>query len=426
MNESIIASLEARETLSDYDTPSVEVTVVAANGARGVAAYAEGVSFGPYYGRSLLDGGVRFAGRGVRNAVTLINTVLAPALIGMDSRNQSVVDAVILGALSEAGVDTAVNVTSPASFAVLKAAAASLSLPLYRHIGGAFAAGIPVPGFLCASGGGRYGRHPGAFDRPNYAFVAYDFPCNDEAEYALWEVENRWENALSKEYGLRIQHNTAMAVPRGLVDTDERLWELMARCIREAGFENRVGLHADFSAGAFYDPERGRYEGLIEAGAKTGDEMLRRIVEIAGNHPFAVIQDPLMHLDLDGFAEITASVDIQVAGCDVFGADIDRLRRCIAGRCFNAAVLRPYRFATFSECAMAAALCNNANIGVMPRDSAGEDEDIVHYAVGLRCGSMCMSGLSSHGNRMGLVEMDIGPRLSFYGKSGLKGGRFAV
>jgi enolase len=89
-------------------------------------------------------------------------------------------------------------------------------------------------------------------------------------------------------------------------------------------------------------------------------------------------------------------------------------------------VLRVQKYPSFSECVKAVSICGQMGIGLMPWDSTGEDIDIIHYAVGFRCGSICMSGLSSHGNKMALIEQEIGPRASFFGSQGLRGKRFAL
>jgi enolase len=426
MKSSIITGIEAWEALSDYMVPAVNVRVTTAGGKQAAASYTEGSGSGPYYGYHLYDGGTRFGGKGVSAAAALINDALAPALVGMDCLSQSVIDHVIITTLAGHGLPVAVNVSSPVSFAVLKAGAACLDMPLFEYIGGAFSAKIPVPGFMGASGSNRYGEHSSAQGKPFYAFVAHDFATNDEADYALWEVETLWENEMAKQYGVRPHRSFSMAIPKGRVQNDGQMWELMAECIEKTGFKGKVGLHADFSASAFYNPQSGCYEGLYDEKKRTREEMIALVTGIVKKYPFVVIQDPLEARDMSGFREITKTVDIQVAGSDIFGTDLQRLGRCAREGCFNTAILRVQKYATFSDCVKAVSICNQLGIGIMPWDSTGEDTDIIHYAVGFRCGSICMSGLNSHGNKMSLIEKTIGPRASFFGSRGLKGRRFAL
>ncbi|MDR1315816.1 MAG: hypothetical protein LBK13_02985 [Spirochaetales bacterium] len=426
MKSSIITRIEAWEALSDYMVPAVNVRITTAGGKQAVSSYTEGLTSGPYYGYHLYDGGNRFGGKGVSAAAALINGTLAPVIIGMDCLSQGIIDHAITETLARRGLPLAVNVSSPLSFAVLKTGAACLEMPLFEYIGGAFAAKIPVPGFLGASGSNRYGEHSLAQGKPNYAFVAHGFSTNDEADYALWEVENLWESEMAKQYGVRPHRSFSMAIPKGRVKDDGQMWQLMAECIEKTGFKDKVGLHADFSAAAFYNAQTSRYEGLYDEKKRTREEMIELLTTIAKKYPFVVIQDPLDAQDMDGFKKITQAVDIQVAGSDIFGTDLERLGRCAREGCFNAAILRVQKYPTFSECVKAVSICHQIGIGIMPWDSTGEDTDIIHYAVGFRCGSICMSGLSSHGNKMALIEKAIGPRALFFGSQGLKGRRFAL
>jgi enolase len=217
-----------------------------------------------------------------------------------------------------------------------------------------------------------------------------------------------------------------MAIPKGRVKNDAQLWELMTRCIEKAGYTGRVGLHADLATTAFFDPQTQSYAGLYDDKKRNREEMINLVIDMAKTYPFVILQDPLEQNDTAGFAAITKSVDIQVAGCDIIGTDPERLRSLGSAGCFNTAVLRVQKYPTFSDCVKAVSICGQLGIGVMPWDSAGEDQDIIHYAVGFRCGSVNMSGLSSHGNKMALIEEEIGPRVSFFGKHGLKGDKFSL
>lgn len=426
MKDFIITSVVARETLSDLMCTAMEVTVTLAGGKTGTATYAPGVAFGPWYGKDLFDAGERYAGKGMKEALGHINGCIVPALVGMDARMQSEMDEAIIAALVQKNIPLATNVTSPVSFAVLKAGAASLGMPLFQYVGGVFAHKIPVPGFLCANGSSRYANNPQAFGRPYYAFVAYDFETHDEADYALWEVESAWEKIAPKEFGVRIHHTSSRAIPKGRVANDGELMEILASAIKTAGFEGKVGLHADFAATAYYDAEKAVYSGIFDGKDRDANEMVALMTELPKKHPLVIIQDPLAAHDTEGFAAITRGTDIAVAASDLFGADLARLEECAAKKCFNTAVLRVHKYPTFSACVQATAICARYDIGLMPMDTAGEDLDIVQYAAGFRAGSIGMSGLSSHGNAMGLVEDEIGPRVSFFGKHGLMGPRFKL
>lgn len=402
------------------------VTVETAGGATGTASYMQSASFGEFYGDSLLDEKKEFEGNGVLSACAIINSVIGPALIGKDAFQQSQIDEIIMDSLRTTHLTCAVNITSPVSFAVLKAAAAAKGEPLYRYLGGASAFTLPVPGFLCASGSNRYGVYDDAQGKPNYAFVAYGFDNHDDADYAIWEVEDAWENMIAKEYGVRPHRGFSMAIPSGRITADQQMWELMNRCIREKGYEGKVGLHADLSAHAFWNAEKNMYAGLFDTQERTRDQMIETVLEMAHKYNFVIIQDPLNTWDLEGYAKLTAESGVQIVGSDVFGTDLDRLHQCLVGKCFNTMLLRVQKYPTFSDCVRAVNMASSYGVGVMPMDSAGEDEDIVDYAIGFHCGTIYMSGPSCHGNWMPLLEDMIGPRVRFFGRYGLKGKAFEL
>jgi len=151
---STIADVNAREILDSRGNPTVEVEVVLENGAFGRAAVPSGASTGAYEAVELRDGGERFLGKGVMQAVDNVKTVIASALIGKDVFDQAGIDALlcqldgtenkaILGANAILGV----------SLAAARAAADCLGMPFYRYIGGVNAKTLPVPMMNILNGG---------------------------------------------------------------------------------------------------------------------------------------------------------------------------------------------------------------------------------------------------------------------------------
>ena len=155
-----IESINAREILAQRGLLGLEVTVICDDGARGVSTPESGVSTGGHEAKFLLDGGERYNGLGVRKAAAVINDVIGPAIKGMDVTRQREIDQAMIdldGTPNKArlGANSIVGV----SLAVIKAAANSANLPLYRYIGGPNACMLPI----CIYGigaGGRY-RDPG-------------------------------------------------------------------------------------------------------------------------------------------------------------------------------------------------------------------------------------------------------------------------
>jgi enolase len=155
-----IKDIKAREILDSRGEPTIEVDVITEDGTLGRADVPCGLSKGEHEALEVRDGGRRYAGRGVRNAVYNVHEVIRPALLGKNSVEQREIDELMIELdgtpnKSKLGSNAIVGV----SLAVAKAAANALGKPLYEHIGGAGPHILPVPvldmiegGLLAASG----------------------------------------------------------------------------------------------------------------------------------------------------------------------------------------------------------------------------------------------------------------------------------
>ena len=152
MYGTIIKDLRARQVYSNRGKPGIEIVVTTENGAEGRAMCTSGVSVGTHEVEFTFDGGKKFGGKGVGKAVDSANNIIGPAIIGMDAAEQAKVDEAILAICPDAKIKLGGNAVAATSAAVLKAGAAALGIPLYRHIGGASAMYLPVPGVAMVAG----------------------------------------------------------------------------------------------------------------------------------------------------------------------------------------------------------------------------------------------------------------------------------
>ena len=150
-----ITSVKAREILDSRGNPTVEVDVALDSGALGRAAVPSGASTGSREAIELRDQDKkRYLGKGVRNVVDHVSTLIAPALIGVSALEQRRLDRILLDLdgtpnKSKLGANAILGV----SLAAAKAAANSLNLPLFRYLGGANAYQLPVPMMNILNGG---------------------------------------------------------------------------------------------------------------------------------------------------------------------------------------------------------------------------------------------------------------------------------
>lgn len=150
-----IVDVYAREILDSRGNPTVEVEVELADGTVGRAAVPSGASTGQFEAVELRDGDKsRYLGKGVRQAVSNVNDVLSPEIVGMDATDQVAVDKTMIeldGTPNKGKLGA--NAILGVSLAVAKAAAASVGLPLYQYIGGCNAKTLPVPMMNILNGG---------------------------------------------------------------------------------------------------------------------------------------------------------------------------------------------------------------------------------------------------------------------------------
>jgi enolase len=157
--DSRIESITAREVLDSRGNPTLEAEVRLRDGARGRAIVPSGASTGVHEALELRDGDPRrYLGKGVLSAVQHVRTLIAERLEGREATDQAGIDQALLALdgtpnKSRLGANAILGV----SLAVAKAAAASKSLPLYRHLGGDSARLLPVPMLNILNGGAHTG-----------------------------------------------------------------------------------------------------------------------------------------------------------------------------------------------------------------------------------------------------------------------------
>ena len=92
-----ISGIVGREVLDSRGNPTVEATVTLSNGLSAQAMVPSGASTGAYEAVELRDNDAnRYGGNGVLQAVSNINSVLAPQLIGLCPDDLSMIDSTMI------------------------------------------------------------------------------------------------------------------------------------------------------------------------------------------------------------------------------------------------------------------------------------------------------------------------------------------
>ena len=420
----LIKSVKARQVYSNRGKPGVEAVITTENGAVGRAMCTSGVSVGTHEVDFAFDGGKKFGGKGVQCVADRINTIAAPALIGVDTANQLAADNAILNIGGNGKEALGGNATAALSAAVLKAGAAALGIPLYRHIGGAGAMYLPVPGVAMVAGDERYGggiTTPGG--KPTMSVMAFGFHTFSEASYACWEVHTRFAEKMKRKFGGLPNIRDFISVPAGIYSSDKEIWEEMLRTISEAGYEGKMGFQMDVATDTYHNKEDGKYYGLFDKAPKTKEQLYDFYMQIIKDYPFVIIEDPFNEDDYDTTAALTKESGIQIVGDDLFTTNPKRVAYGISKGAANTVLLKVNQVGTISEALEMIQYAYKFGYAVMPSDSRGEGAAIADYAVGINAGSVRESAIGDRGNRFLEIEEELGKNARFIGARGLKGFR---
>ncbi len=425
MSRTTITSVYARQVYTERSHPGVEAVVKTENGSVGCAVCTSGISIGTHEVAFAFDKSTKWRGKGVQGAVDNVNTVIAPAIIGMDASNQAAVDQAMLNLMPDAKVKLGGNAVAAVSAAVLKAGAAALDIPLYRHIGGAGAMYMPVPGVMVAVGSSRYGGSvTPAGDKPTYSIMCYGFSSFSEASYAGWELLEKWKENIRKLFDSAPDSRGSFWIPSGLFKSDEELWELMNKTVIQCGYGGKCGMQVDVATDTYFNENTQKYHGLFSDQPKTVEDLFDVYRKMVNDYNFIVLEDPFNEDDYDNTAKLTAELGIQIVGDDLFTTNPERVRHGISKNAANTVLLKVNQIGTITESLEMVALAYKFGYGVMPNSSRGEGAAIADYSVGINAGTIRERAVGEIGNRFLEIEHELGSRAKFLGLEGFKGKRF--
>jgi enolase len=426
-----IESVRAREILTGRGHPGIEATVRTVNGGTGVAVAVAGTSYGEHEVPFAYDGGRRYGGKGVLKAVANVEDTIAPAILGLHATNQRLIDGTMLD-LDGTPDKTRLggNAIAAVSGAVLKAASASLGIPLYQHIGGLNARVLPTPDVPAVRGSTRYGGGARAGEKPTYTFLCYGYTSFSEAVYAGWEVTTTLHKLLRQKYGMKHLGGPIFEFTfieeEGIFKDDRELWDLMTEAIKISGNEGKIGFQVDMAASTYYDRDKGRFIGLLSREDKTRAELIDLYKDIVKKYPLVILEDPLEENDYEGHAILTRELGINVIGDDLFTTSTQRLEKGIECGACNTLLLKVNQIGSITEAFDAVQMAYSHGYSVAPCASRGEGDAIADYGVGINSGVMSGGGLGNIVNRFTQIEAELGDRAVFSGKAGLKAFRKAA
>ncbi len=402
----------ALEILDSRGNPTVEAWVETEALRRACFKVPSGASTGKFEALELRDGDERFGGRGVRRAVKNVNDVIADKIVGLDSRDQRLIDRTLIELdgtenKSKLGANAILSV----SVAVAKAAAATSDLPLYKYLGGVDSYMLPTPMMNIINGGLHAGNN---LSFQEFMIIPTGFKYFSEALRAGVEVYHTLKQLLKDKYGVsavNVGDEGGFAPP--MSQTEEAL-EMLVRAVEQAGYEpdRQVVLGLDCAASTFY--KDGKY--LVDGHSYTPGELLDYYVNLVEKYPVKSIEDPFQEDDFYHHSQITRKLGgkVQIVGDDLFVTNKDRLQQGIRLGSCNALLFKLNQVGTLTEALEAATTAFRAGYNVIVSHRSGETEDttIADLSVALntgliKAGAPARSERTSKYNRLLEIEAEL-------------------
>jgi enolase len=423
---SAIVDITGREILDSRGNPTVEVDVTLDSGAFGRAAVPSGASTGAHEAVERRDGGDRYGGKGVQDAVNTINGELFDALSGLDADRQLAVDQAMIALDGTANKSRlGANAILGVSLALAKAAAAESGLPLYRYVGGTAARTLPVP-MMNIVNGGAHADNP--IDIQEFMIMPVAAGSIAEAVRVGAEIFQALKKKLTD-----AGHNTNVGDEGGfapsLAGTTEAL-DFIVQAIEAAGYRpgEQVYLALDAASTEFYAD--GQY--VLAGEGKTLDAagMVAYYQDLVDRYPIISIEDGMAEDDWQGWRLLTDAIGrrVQLVGDDLFVTNPVRLAEGINTGVANAILVKVNQIGTLTETLEAVEMAHKAAYRAVMSHRSGETEDvtIADLAVATNCGqiktgSLARSDRLAKYNQLIRIEEDLGPAAGYAGTAVLLG-----
>lgn len=415
-----ITDVYAREILDSRGNPTIEVEVLAGEVFSGRASVPSGASTGQFEAVELRDGGERYRGLGVQNAVDHVNSKIAPAIIGMNVFEQTAIDQVMIqldGTKDKSNLGA--NAILGVSLAVAKTGASALQMPLYKYLGGVNAKRMPVP-MMNILNGGKHADNQ--VDFQEFMIMPVGACCFKEALRMGSEIYHALKSIL-KEKGMQTAVGDEGGFAPDVKDAKEAL-QLIVDAINKAGYKPKeeVAIALDVAATELYNKDFKKYVFEGESKMKgrqvirSAEEMVDYYKELLEEFPIVSIEDPLDEEDWEGWELLTNRIGskVQLVGDDLFVTNAKRLKEGIRRGVANAILVKVNQIGSLTESFEAVELAKTSGYRTILSHRSGETEDstIADLAVAfqsgqIKTGAPCRSERVAKYNQLLRIEENL-------------------
>ena len=417
-----IKEIKGREIFDSRGNPTVEVDVILDNGIVATAAVPSGASTGTREAVELRDGDrKRLMGKGVLKAVENVNKIIAPALIGKDSKEQKEIDYLMINLdgtenKSKLGANAILGV----SMAVAKATAQDQKLPIFKYLGGKGANRLPLP-FLNILNGGKHADNN--VDIQEFMITPCGAPNFREAFRYAVETYHSLKSVLKSK-----NHSTAVGDEGGFapnLSSNEEAVELIIAGIEKAGYKpgKDIAIALDPAASEFY--EDGKYVMKADNSKLSSEEMVAYYAKLVSKYPIISIEDGLAENDWNGWKILTKQLGgkIQLVGDDIFVTNKKIVAEGIKQGIANSVLIKLNQIGTVTETLETVELSKKEGYTCMFSHRSGETEDafLADVVVATGCGQIktgapARSERVAKYNQLIRIEEKLGKEAVFNGK----------
>ncbi len=407
-----ILSVRGFELMDSRSNPTVGASVILEDGSRGFAISPSGASTGAYEAHEMRDGdSSRYGGKGVLKAVSAINEIISPALIGKPADDQRLIDKTMTeldGTENKSRLGA--NAILAVSLAAAKAAAAHYGMPLYRYIGGINAKVMPRPMMNILNGGAHAANN---IDIQEFMIIPFNICCFSEGLRRCSEIYHALGTILKsrgKATGVGDEGGFAPDL-----DSDESAIELIIEAIEKAGYTTEdIKITLDVASSEWYSD--GKYL-LPKRNLKmTADALIEYYENLAEKYPIISIEDGAAEEDWNGWKKLTDRLGrrMQLVGDDLFVTNVRRFKKGIAEGAGNSILVKLNQIGTLSETLDVVELARENGYTAVISHRSGETEDttIADLAVALnagliKTGAPCRTDRVAKYNRLLMIENEL-------------------
>lgn len=400
---SAIVEIKARQILDSRGNPTIEVDIFTESGAMGRAAVPSGASTGIHEAVELRDGNKQYyLGKSVLKAIENVNTIIFDALIGIDIREQELIDHILIELdKTDNKSNLGANAMLAVSLAAAKAAANFSNLPLYRYIGGVQASTLPVPMMNILNGGAHADN---SIDFQEFMVMPTGATSFSESLRMGVEIFHSLKEVLKKAgYSTNVGDEGGFA-PN--IKSNEEAIEIVLKSIENAGYTpgKDVFIAMDAAVSEMWNAEEQKYIFHKSDNRKlSSQEMVAYWKSWCEKYPIVSIEDGMAEDDWEGWKLLTEALGekVQLVGDDLFVTNPKRLQKGIETNTANALLVKVNQIGTLTETIQAVRMAQNNGYNTIMSHRSGETEDvtIADLAVALNCGQI-KTGSASRSDRM--------------------------